>query len=585
MQKLTLVAALALATTTAYAAPAKIKVPIVAPALPGGDAATNAEFDKLIDQYYAEYPAAHPVAATALGLHEKDSELDDVTEVGVLRELERILAWRNKLTALDKKSLSPERAVDLEILLQAIESERLELSEIRGWRRYANSYPSLATQSVYVIIKRSFAPEEERLRSVIAREKKIPALLATGKTNLRDVAKSSVEIALAEIDGIKSFFKDDVPRAFPSVKNPQQLAELKQSTDAVVKALDDYKVFLEKDLLPRAKANFAIGEVLYRKKLFADEMIETDLDTLLKQGEAELKRLQAEFKATAAKIDAKKSYVEVQEEMSKDHPAPDKLIEETRGQLAMLKKFVVDHKLVTIPSEILPKVEETPPFMQAMTLASMETPGPFENKATEAYYNVTVPIGPSWTKPAEVEDFMRGAFSRPVMLTTSVHEAYPGHYTQFLWLPKVKSKVRKYETVASNAEGWAHYCEQLMLDEGFGGADPKIKLGQLQDALLRAARFVVGIRIHTRGMSLDDATEFFHKEGMQAKRVAVQEVRRGTQDPTYLYYTYGKLEVLKLREDYKKKLGKKYTPQAFHDAFLAEGAAHLPLVRRALLGK
>ena len=589
MQKQVLGAALALVFVVpqVQAAPGKASTkpsaaspaPSTAASLPTQDA----EFDKLVDQYYAEYPAAHPVAATALGLHDKDGELDDVTESGVLRELERILGWRNRFLALDRKKLSDERAADFDILLQAIESERLELSEVRGWRRYANSYPSLATQSVYVIIKRSFAPEADRLRSVIAREKKIPALLETGRHNLQGVAKSSVEIALAEIGGIKAFFRDDVPRAFPTVKDPALLAELKQSTDGVLRALDAYKLFLEKELLPKANAPFAIGEVLFKKKLLADEMIDTDLDTLLKQGEAELKRLQEEFKKTAAKIDPKRSYTEVQDEMSKDHPSADKLISEVRGQLAMLKKFVTDKKLVTIPSEILPKVEETPPFMQAMTMASMETPGPFETKATEAYYNVTVPIGANW-KPAEAEDFLRGAFSRPVMLTTSVHEAYPGHYTQFLWLPKVASKVRKYETAASNAEGWAHYCEQLMLDEGFGNGDPKTRLGQLQDALLRAARFVVGIRMHTRGMTMDEATEFFHKEGMQAKRVALQEVRRGTQDPTYLYYTYGKLELFKLRDEYKKKLGSKFTLAAFHDAFLAEGAAHLPIVRRRLLG-
>jgi uncharacterized protein (DUF885 family) len=230
----------------------------------------------------------------------------------------------------------------------------------------------------------------------------------------------------------------------------------------------------------------------------------------------------------------------------------------------------------------MPRVQETPPFMRATTFASMETPGPFETKSTDAFYNVTLPEK-SWPA-AQIEDFLRGAFNRPLIDVVSIHEAFPGHYVQFLWLPQVKSKARKYEGANSNIEGWAHYCEQMLLDEGYGGGEPRLRLAQLQDALLRAARYVVGIRMHARGMTLDEAITFFEKEGYQSRKVAEMEVRRGTEDPTYLYYTLGKLEILKLRDEYRKKLGAAFTLAGFHDALLAQGAAHLPLVRRALLG-
>jgi len=231
---------------------------------------------------------------------------------------------------------------------------------------------------------------------------------------------------------------------------------------------------------------------------------------------------------------------------------------------------------------VMPIVQESPPFMRAFTLASMDTPGPYETHATEAYYNVTLP-DPKWT-PAEVDSYMRGGFSRTVIEMVSIHEAFPGHYVQFLWMPKMRSRTRKLYACSSNAEGWAHYAEQMMIDEGIAGADPKQHLAQLQEALLRAARYVAGIRMHTRGMTVAQAIELFEKQGLQSHKVAEMEAKRGTEDPTYLYYTYGKLEILKLRDDYKRKLGAQYSLRRFHDAFLAQGAIPLVLVRKALLG-
>jgi uncharacterized protein (DUF885 family) len=213
----------------------------------------------------------------------------------------------------------------------------------------------------------------------------------------------------------------------------------------------------------------------------------------------------------------------------------------------------------------------------------MFTPGPFETRARDAMYNVTLP-DPAWPKE-RVEDFLRGAFNRPLMDVVSIHETFPGHYVQFLWNQRLDSKVRKLIDATSSSEGWAHYCEQMLLDEGFGGGDPKLRLAQLQDALLRAARYVVAIRMHARGMSFAQAKAFFVDEGYQSAEVADMEAKRGTEDPTYLVYTLGKLEILRLRDDYRRKLGPAFTLRRFHDALLAQGAIPLPLARRALLGE
>jgi len=245
---------------------------------------------------------------------------------------------------------------------------------------------------------------------------------------------------------------------------------------------------------------------------------------------------------------------------------------------------------VTVPSDVRPIVQETPPFMRATTQASMDTPGAFETHATEAYFNVTLP-DPSMT-PKEVEGYMH-SFNVGTVISTAVHEAYPGHYIQFLWLPQAPSRVRKLLGANTDVEGWAHYCEQMMLDEGYGqpGAGARdereakfLRLGQLQDALLRNARFVVGIEMHTGKMSFDQAVEFFQKEGYQPKETAVVEAKRGAGDPTYLYYTLGKLEIMKLREDLKKKQGTAFSLEEFHNNFLRQGFPPIKIVREALLG-
>jgi uncharacterized protein (DUF885 family) len=191
---------------------------------------------------------------------------------------------------------------------------------------------------------------------------------------------------------------------------------------------------------------------------------------------------------------------------------------------------------------------------------------------------------PDPAKPkAEQDDFMRQWFSAAIS-NVSVHEVYPGHYVQFLYAREFPSDVRKVYGANTNIEGWAHYCEQMMLDEGFHANDPRYGLAQLQDALLRDVRFIVGIKMHTQGMTVDEATKLFETQGHQPHPVAESEAKRGTADALYGYYTMGKLAILKLREDYKAKEGSSYTLQGFHDAFIRVGPLPLPLMRRALLG-
>src|SRR5581483_9655049 len=351
------------------------------------------------------------------------------------------------------------------------------------------------------------------------------------------------------------FFEHDVPLAFKDVTDQKLLARFKQMNGAVIAALKDYEKFLRTQMLAKSNGDFRLGAQNYAKKLAYEEMVDIPLDRLLQIGYDDLHKNQAQLKAVAAKIDAKKTPRQVLDDLEKDHPAPDKLLQTFRDETVKLRDFVTAKKIITIPSQVLPILEETPAFERALTFASMDIPGAYETVAKEAYFNVTLPEK-DW-KADRVEDFMRG-FNRGTILSTAIHEAYPGHYVQFLWMQHVDDRVRKLLGANSNAEGWAHYCEQMMLDEGVS-TDPKMRLGQLQDALLRNARFIVGIEMHTGKRTMAQGVEFFEKEGFQTHEVADRETKRGTSDPTYLYYTLGKLQILKLREDYKKKMGANYT--------------------------
>ncbi len=560
-------------------------------------AADASSFATLADRYWDENLADQPDFATSKGVHTYDARLVDMSPAAVKRRIAAMHAWRDRLAAVDASKLSPDERADLATVRTNNESNLVAYEVVREWQRRPRVYTSTAIGSVYLVVKRDFAPLEARLASVIAREQQIPKLLEAARQNLRDVPRISVELALEELPANIEFLQKDTVQAFATVKDAALRAKFTASTEAATHALAQFGDWLKKDVLPKAKPEFAIGADAFAKKLAADELITEPLDRVLERGEAELARLRAEFIATAKKIDPTKPAPEVQASLSADHGKPTTLLADVQARLAGLRKFLVDHQIVTIPSTVMPIVQESPPFMRAFTLASMDTPGPYETKATEAYYNVTLPDA-KWT-PAEVESYMRGGFSRTVIEMVSIHEAFPGHYVQFLWMPKVRSRTRKLYACSSNAEGWAHYAEQMMLDEGVElsagmvkgatdqrtakGDDPKLRLAQLQEALLRAARYVVGIRMHTRGMTLAQAIDFFEKEGLQSRKVAEMEAKRGAEDPTYLYYTYGKLDILKLREAYAKKLGPQFTLRKFHDAFLAEGAIPLPLVRRALL--
>ncbi|HTD96661.1 MAG TPA: DUF885 domain-containing protein [Edaphobacter sp.] len=555
-------------------------------------------FDFLSNQYFSDvYFKYSPTTGTQAGLHQYDTQLEDYSSAGIQKQTAALHVYEKKIEAIDPSALDASVAADRDILLNSIRSSLLTLEVIRPWEKNPDTYSSGVTNSIFVIMERPYAPLNIRLKAAVEREKLIPQVLLEARKNLKNPPKIYTEVALEQIDGLVSFFQNDVPSAFADATDVPTKAAFAKSNAVVVEAFKSYAAWMKADLLPRSSGDYRLGADIFAKKLAYDEMVDIPLDRLLQIAYADLHKNQAEFNRIAKEVDPTKSADQVLAELATIHPAPDKLLGAFQDTFAGLISFIDAHHIITIPSKVEPTLEETPPFMRATTFASMDPPGPFETHSTKAYFNVTLPEK-AWTQ-AHVAEHM-ASFNVGTIISTSVHEAYPGHYVQFLWMSEFPSKIRKLLGANTNIEGWAHYTEQMMLDEGYAAPGPNaapaqiheaklIRLGQLQDALLRDARFVNSIKLHTGEgepggkWTIDQAVDFFVKEGYQSHAVGLVETKRGTADATYLYYTLGKLEIMKLREDLKQKQGSSFNLQGFHDTFMRQGFAPIRVIRKAML--
>ncbi|HYE24721.1 MAG TPA: DUF885 domain-containing protein [Clostridia bacterium] len=552
-------------------------------------------------EFMSEFFSFQPSAGTRAGYHEYDDQLEDFSRERVRKQIERYRSFERQFEVMDTKGWPEFYAADRDMMLAFVRSRIFELETQRVWERDPDHYSAVVSDSTFLLMGRSFAPAEQRLRSLVARQRKAPALFAQARQNLKNPPRVFTEIAIDQLPGIISFFEKDVPAAFAGVKDEALIAEFRQTNAAVVRSMREYLDWLKRDLLPRSKGDFRLGAANYQKKLQLEEMVDVPLDRLLAAGYENLRRNQKEFARVGKLIDPAKTPAQILSAMEKDHPPADRLLQEFRDRLTSLREFTDQRKIVATPERSLPIVKETEPFMRALSSASMDTPGPFEQKAKEAYFSVTLPE-PNWT-PQQVEEHLAG-FNYGSLNSTAIHEVFPGHYLQYLWNDHVPSFVRQFLSLdlsavgshfsGTNVEGWAHYTEQMMLDEGFGRnpALPEekdkefleLRLGQLQDALLRNARYIVGVEMHTGKMTFDEGVAFFQKEGYQTKANAFRETRRGTADPTYLMYTLGKLQIIKLREDLRKQQGAKFDLQRFHDEFMRQGVAPVSVIRKAMLG-
>src|SRR6059058_4031240 len=552
----------------------------------------DGEYEAVAEEYIKGYLGAHPLQGTAIGLHEYDGKITDYSRLALDAELSRLRRFDDRLAKFDSGKLSPRQSLDLRILQAAVKKELFQMQEMSVFERNPMVYARAADVNVY--IKRNFAPLEDRVRSLVAIESQIPNILIAARTNLNDVIpKPYVELAIQIAKGSADFLKKDLVAAVGTLKDEQLRVAFHEANRKATNALNDYAAWLEREKLPKASMDFALGEEKFRRFLEQTELVDLPPQKILDIGMAQLKAEQEAFAEAAKKIDPNKSPIEVFKQIQTEHPAPQNLIPDVAKDLDKIRKYVSVHPLVGLPSDVRAKVKETPQYLRATSFASMHTPGPFEKRATEAYYYVT-PTENDW--PEKQKQEWLTAFNYYTSDVVSIHETYPGHYVQLLHLnTSPANKVEKIFGSYAFVEGWAHYCEKMMLDEGYGSSThptpsevdvkraAQYRMAQADEAPLRLCRLCASIKMHTQKMSLDEATKFFRDNCYYEEKPARQEAMRSTFDPGYLNYTLGKLQILKLRDDYKAQQGDDFSLQKFHNELLNHGMPPIRLLREIML--
>jgi uncharacterized protein (DUF885 family) len=531
--------------------------------------------------YLTDWHRRHPGQATLDGIHAFDTRLASYAPQSLEEERQALLSFQRQLAAIPASTLPPAARLDWRLAQDNLAWRLLELDELRPWLRNPMLYADEISNGLLWLTLYPTAPASQRLRAVVAREEQIPRLLREARQNLQNPPAGFVSTAMESFEGLRGFVERDLPEAFKGTGTPKLQRTFQASTAVATMAIKDFLEWMEQDLKPRAHGAFALGSVRYANLLRHKEGISLPLDRLEAIGSKELAAKEALFRELAKIMDDSSSPQKLWKTQRKNHPAPGELLPEVRLQVEALEQFVLDRKLLAVPQHRPLEVAPTPPFLKG-TFASQYMVGPFETKAVPARYFITLP-DPEWTE-AQQEDHL-SEYSRGALWATSAHEAYPGHYLQGLYLRRNRSPFRRGGLFASDAlvEGWAHYCEELMVEQGFRASDPTFHLGQVKEALLRASRFLVSIRLHTKGMTLEEATRFFMDHALMSEGPARVEAERGAYEPTYLTYTYGKLELLRLREDLRAREGPAFSLSRFHERVLRQGQVPMWFLREALL--
>ncbi len=540
---------------------------------PDQEAAESLRFQSLADAFIAWHYAVHPTRATADGVHDHDGHLGRLSREALEGRAEGLREYLRRLSHVDPSGLRGGSVFDFPVLRSALDGILLDLERVRPWERNPDYYRELVSGGLYPLATRSFDTPARRMAAAADRLSEVPQVLAQAQANLANPPRIHTERAIEEFAGTHAFLKNDLPRAFQAVEDEavrlRFAATLKPALDSIERFVD----WMRKDLLGRSNGDFALGEETFRLKLLHEEGVDVPIDELLRRGRELLQRTQAEMAALAGGRPVRAAL----RESSGRSPPADRILAEARAMLDGLKAWASAH--VDVPPDAACTVQETPPFRRATSFASMEIPGPFETVAREAYYSITLP-DPSWS-PERTEQHL--SFFNPYALPLiSVHEAYPGHYTQFLAARACASRVRRAFRSSSFSEGWAHYCEQLYVDDR-KDAPPELRLHQKALELLRIARYLAGIQMHARGMTVEEAVELFVNEAFLERANAEREARRAAADPKVPVYTLGKMEILRLRDEYLARTGRSL--REFHNELLAHGAPPLPVARRILLGE
>jgi uncharacterized protein (DUF885 family) len=534
-----------------------------------------------VDDLLGYLHETHPTYATLDGVHTHDDLLEDFSRPAVEAEARALSGYLRRLGDINPDGLTGIERLEHGMLGPHIQSRMFELEEVRTWERNPQFYAdiiatSLAGQALFM-----HAPASERARRVLSKLRQTPRLIQAARDNVKDPPGIFVKVGIETMRGVLTFIEQDLPRAFSNVDDLHLLGELADAQTEALQAVGAYVESLEKEIAPRARASFRLGRDRFEQKVKLDEGLSVPTDRLLAIATRELKATQEAFKRVAGRMNGGDP-LETWARIKAGHPAPGELVSVGRDQLGELKTYLERQALITLPSGEPITVAPTPEFYR-WAFASMWTPGPFESKPSRAYYYLT-DVDRSW--PVDRQQEHLRDYNYPTLWSISIHEVYPGHFLQYQHLRRVESKARKsiMFAPASFVEGWAHYCEQMMIEAGFGREDHQVELGQLAEALIRLVRFIVGIRLHAEDLSVEQGVRLFRDEAYMEEASARREAERGTFDPTYLVYTVGKLMLLKLRRDYKQQQGKAFSLRTFHDTLLGNGTAPFWVHRQLMLG-
>jgi uncharacterized protein (DUF885 family) len=534
-----------------------------------------------VDDLLGYLHETHPTYATLDGVHTHDDLLEDVSRQAIDTETHALAGYLRRLDEINKDALTPLERLEHRMLTANLQSRMFELEAVRTWDKNPQFYSDLLASSLAGQTLFSHAPAYERARRVLSKLRQTPRLIQAARDNIKDPPGIYVKVGIETMRGALKFIEDELPRAFKDVDDLHLLGDLADAQTEASQAVGSYVQYLEDEVAPKARASFRLGKDRFEQKLRLEEGLSMPVDRLLAIANRELKATQEAFKALAGRMNGGDP-LDTWARTKAEHPAPGELVAKGREQLDELATFLERQSIVTLPPGENITVAPTPDFYR-WSFASMWTPGPFETKPTRAYYYLT-DVDRSW--PPEKQDEHLRDYNYPTLWSISIHEVYPGHFLHYQHLRRVESKTRKsiMFAPASFVEGWAHYCEQMMIEAGFGRQEQGIKLGQLAESLIRLARFVVCIKLHAEDMSVEQGVRFFRDEAFMEEASARREAERGTFDPTYLVYSVGKQMLLNLRQDCKQKQGKSFSLRSFHDTLLAQGTAPFWLHRQLMLG-
>ncbi len=549
-------------------------------------AAKAPAFAGLVDAYLDRFGHFHPSIAAGNGLHGHDGELEDFSAASIAAEVTWLRGARQRFAALDPAGLTLDERVDREILSGIIDGWLLDLDTVRSWQRNPMIYVAALSDGMHDLVTMESAPVPERMHSATSKLRAVPLLLAAARQNLRNPPPVFVERAIEMLGGVSDLLTHDLPLAFPAASAEPARKQLLTQAAAANRALLAYRDELRTQVLPHASGSYAVGVANVEARYRAEELIDLPAVQLLAIGERELARQQGQFTETAARIDPLQDAASVWRSVQNHHPQPGQLVPAAATVVTELFAFIDAHHLMQVAPEERHVVVAPAPVYD-LGLASMHSSPPLEPHPVKSYYYIT-DVDSHW--PPERQDAWLRMLNYATLADISAHEVAPGHYVHSLFMRATPGKVRRiwvglnpFPQPSSGQDGWAHYAEQMVSDQGFHADDPRYRLAMLAESLTRVCRLLAGIRLHSGEWTIDQAAAVFEREAHLPAAAAQREAVRGTYDPTYGGYALGKLAALKLRADYQAAKGAGYSLEDFHQHVMTDGIAPWKAHRELLL--